>query len=84
MQDSDWVSLVQVVTKKGEMTVIKHQNKELIPKNTIIEWRMCIDYQKLNATTRKDYFPLRFITEMLERLANHSFFYYVDGYSSYH
>jgi hypothetical protein len=34
---------------------------------------MCIDYQKLNKATRKDYFPLPFIDEMLERLANHSF-----------
>jgi hypothetical protein len=45
---------------------------------------MCIDYWKLNKATRKDHFPLPFIDEMLERLANHSFFCYMDGYSSYH
>ncbi|WVZ85119.1 hypothetical protein U9M48_032073 [Paspalum notatum var. saurae] len=45
---------------------------------------MCIDYRKLNTATRKDHFPLPFIDEMLERLANHSFFCYLDGYSSYH
>jgi hypothetical protein len=44
---------------------------------------MCIDYQKLNKATQKDYFLLPFIDEMLERLANHSF-YYLDGYSGYH
>jgi hypothetical protein len=44
---------------------------------------MCIDYHKLNKATRKDHFPLPFIDEMLERLANHSF-YYLDGYSGYH
>jgi hypothetical protein len=43
---------------------------------------MCIDYRKLNKATRKDHFPLPFINEMLERLANHSF--YLDGYSGYH
>jgi hypothetical protein len=32
----------------------------------------------------KDHFTLPFIDEMLERLANHYFFYYLDGYSSYH
>jgi hypothetical protein len=37
-------------------------------------WWMCIDYKKLNKATRKDHFPLPFIDEMLERLANHSFF----------
>jgi hypothetical protein len=44
---------------------------------------MRIDYQKLNKATRKDHFPLPFIDEMLERLANHSFCY-LDGYSGYH
>jgi hypothetical protein len=45
---------------------------------------MCIDYQKLNKATKKDHFSLPFIDEMLERLANLSFFYYLDGYSHYH
>jgi hypothetical protein len=33
---------------------------------------------------KKDHFPLSFIDEMQERLANNSFFCYLDGYSSYH
>jgi hypothetical protein len=45
---------------------------------------MCIDYQKLNKTTKKDHFPLPFIDEMLEQLAKHSFFCFIDGYSGYH
>jgi hypothetical protein len=45
---------------------------------------MCIDYQKLNKATQKDHFLLPFIDEMLEGLANHSFFCYLDGYSGYH
>jgi predicted acetyltransferase len=45
---------------------------------------MCIDYQKLNKATRKDHFPLPFIDEMLERLAKHSFFHFLHGYSGYH
>jgi hypothetical protein len=45
---------------------------------------MCIDYQKLNKATRMDHFPLPFIDEMFERLANHSSFCYLDGYSGYH
>ncbi|WVZ76012.1 hypothetical protein U9M48_024017 [Paspalum notatum var. saurae] len=78
VQDSEWVSPVQVVPKKGGMTVVKNQNNELIPQRTVTRWRMCIDYRKLNAATRKDHFPLPFIDEMLERLANHSFFCYLD------
>jgi hypothetical protein len=32
----------------------------------------------------KDHFSLPFIDEMLERLGNHCFFYYLDDYSGYH
>ena len=39
---------------------------------------------KLNKATKKDHFPLPFIDEMLEQLTNHSFFYFLDGYSGYH
>jgi hypothetical protein len=81
--DSEWVILVQVVLKKGEMTVVCNEKNELIPQRMVTGWRMCIDYQKLNQATRKDHFPLPFIDEMLEKLANHSFCY-LDGYSSYH
>jgi hypothetical protein len=47
-------------------------------------WCVCIDYQKLNKATKKDHFPLPFIDEILERLAKHSFFCFLDGYSGYH
>jgi len=75
---------VQVVPKKGEMTVVRNDKNELIPQRNVTGWRMCIDYRKLNKATRKDYFPLPFIDEMLELLANHSFFCFLDGYSGYH
>ena len=44
---------------------------------------MCIDYKKLNTTTRKDNFPLPFIDQMLDRLAGHPHFCFLDGYSGY-
>jgi hypothetical protein len=84
ISDTEWVSPVQVMSKKGGMTIIRNEKNELIPQRTVTSWRMCIDYRKLNKATRKDYFPLPFIDEMLERLANHSFFCYLDGYFGYH
>src|SRR3990170_8267603 len=42
---------------------------------------MCINFRKLNKWTRKDHYPLPFINEILERLANNSYFCYLDGYS---
>jgi hypothetical protein len=84
VSNSQWVSPVQVVSKKVGMTVIGNKKNELIPQWTATGWQMCIDYQKLNKATRKDHFLLSFIDEMLKRLANHSFFCYLDSYSGYH
>jgi hypothetical protein len=81
---SKLVSPVQVVPRKGGMTVVENSTNELIPQQTITRWRMCIDYLELNSSTKKDHFLLPFIDEMLERLAKHSFFYFLDGYSGYH
>jgi len=61
ISDSKWVSPVQVVPKKGGLTVVKNDKNEFIATRTITGWRMCIDYRKLNKTTRKDHFPLSFI-----------------------
>ena len=74
ISDSKWVSPVQVVPKKGGMTVVKNDKGALISTRTVTGWRMCIDYRKLNKATRKDHFPLPFIDQMLERMAKHSFF----------
>ena len=43
ISDSEWVSPVQVVPKKGGMTVIKNERDELISTRTVTGWRMCID-----------------------------------------
>ena len=83
ISDSSWVSPVQVVPKKGGMTVVKNDQNELIPTRTVTGWRMCIDYRKLNEATRKDHYPLPFMDQMLERLAGKSFYYFLDGYSGY-
>jgi hypothetical protein len=73
-----------VVLKKGVMTIIRNEKNKLIPQQIVTGWWMCIDYRKLNKATPKYHFPLPFFDEMLERLANHSFFCYLDGYSGYH
>jgi hypothetical protein len=59
------------------------KNDELIPTRISSGWRMCVDYRKLNLTTRKDHFPLPFMDQMLERLAGKSFYCFLNGYSGY-
>ncbi|RDY05451.1 Retrovirus-related Pol polyprotein, partial [Mucuna pruriens] len=68
ISDNQWVSFVQVVPKKSRMTVVKNQNNELNPTRIQNNWRVCIDYMKLNQTTHKDHLPLTFINHVLERL----------------
>ncbi|CAM8921953.1 unnamed protein product [Rhodiola kirilowii] len=82
--DSEWVSPIHVVPKKGGLTVVQNDKGELVPTRTVNGWRMCIDYRKLNKATKKDHFPIPFIDQMLERLAGHKYFCFLDGYSGFH
>lgn len=81
--DSSRVNPVQVVPKKSGVTVIQNKANELVPTRIQTRWRVCIDYRMLNAAIRKDHFPLSFIDQMLEKLAEHEFYYFLDGYFGY-
>jgi hypothetical protein len=83
ISDSKWVSPIHVVPKKAGMTVIKNKDNELVPTRLQSGWRVCIDYRKLNFVMRKDYFPLLFIDQMVERLTGHDYYCFLDGYSIY-
>ena len=72
-----------MVPKKGGFNVIGNEKNELIPTRTVTGWRVCIDYKKLNTTTRKDHYLLPFINQMLDRLARHFHYCFLDGYSGY-
>ncbi|XP_057448007.1 uncharacterized protein LOC130739655 [Lotus japonicus] len=50
ISDSEWVSPVQVVPKKGGITMVANENNELIPTRQVTKWRVCIDYRRLNST----------------------------------
>ncbi|KAM1543826.1 hypothetical protein ACFX1Z_013446 [Malus domestica] len=83
ISDSRWVSPVQCVPKKSGVTVVTNAENKLVPTRIQTGWRVCIDYKKLNATTRKDHFPFPFIDQMLERLAGYAFYCFLNGYSGY-
>ena len=83
ISDNAWVSHVQVVPKKGGMTMVRNEKNDLIPTRAVTGWRMCIDYRKLNDATRNYHFPLPFMNQMLKRLAEKLFYCFLDGYSGY-
>lgn len=72
ISDSRRVSLVHVAPKKSEITIVKNVDGEMVPTHVQNGWRVYIDYIKLNASTRKDYFALPFINQMLQWLARKS------------
>ena len=53
--DSQWVSPVHCVPKKGRITVVPNDKDELIPQRIVTGYRMVIDFRKLNKATKKDH-----------------------------
>ena len=83
ISDSTWVSPTQVVPKKSEVTTVHNEKGEEMPTRLTTNWRLCIDYRRLNEVTRKDHFPLPFMDQLLERIFGQPFYYFLDGYSGY-
>ena len=79
--DSNWVSPVLCVPKKGGMIKVPNDKNELLPKRLVTGWRVCMDYDKLNAWTEKDHFLMSFMDQMLDRLAGKGWYYFLYGYS---
>ena len=45
--------------------------------------RVCVDYRKLNAATVTDPFPIPFTDAMLDAVAGHEMYSFLDGFSGY-
>ena len=83
ISDSEWVSPIQFVPKKGGITIVTNKHGEVVITRVKKKWRVYIDYRKLNVETRKDHYPLPFLDQMLERLAGKSHYCFLDGYTGY-
>jgi hypothetical protein len=44
---------------------------------------ICMDFQKLNAQTKKDPFPLPFLDFVLDYVVGHEMYSFINGYSGY-
>ena len=80
ISDSQWVSQVHAAPKKSGFIVVENDKQELVQTRLPTKIRVCIDYQKLNVATRKDHFSLPFIDQMLEWLAGHEYYCFLEGY----
>ena len=81
--DSQWVSPMHILPKKAGVTVTVNDKGEEIQMRLPTKWRVCIDYWKLNAATKKDHFPLSFIDQILDRSVGQTYFCFLVGYSGY-
>jgi hypothetical protein len=45
---------------------------------------ICVDFQKLYIDTKKDPNPLPFMEEVLDMVARHEVYLFLDGFSGYH
>ncbi|WJZ81210.1 hypothetical protein VitviT2T_001063 [Vitis vinifera] len=83
ISDSPCVSPMQVMPKKLGITMVQNDKGKVFFTRLTSGWRVCIDYRKLNVVTRNDHFPLPFIDQVLERVSDHQFYCFLDGYFGY-
>ena len=69
--------------KKSRVTTVKNEKGEDVSTRLTTGWRVCIDYRRLNAVTRKYHFSLPFIDQLLERVSRHPFYCFLDEYLGY-
>ena len=65
--NSKWVSPIVVVLKKAGA-------------NGKLKIRVCQDFRKLNASTKKDYFPIPFTDIILDHDSGHEYYSFLDGF----
>ena len=70
VNNSEWVSPIVVVPKK-------------VGADGKVKIRVCQDFRKLNAATKKDYFPLPFTDIILDHVSGHENYSFLDGFSGY-
>ena len=70
INNSEWMSPMVVVPKK-------------VGADGKVKIRVCQDFRKLNATTKKDYFPLSFTDMILDHVSEQECYSFLDEFSGY-
>jgi hypothetical protein len=55
----------------------------IVLKNNGKFW-ICMDFQRLDATVKKDTYPLPFTEEVLDEVASHEVYLFLEGFFNYH
>nr|GEW39871.1 nuclear pore complex protein NUP98A [Tanacetum cinerariifolium] len=79
------VALIKILMEDNFKPVVQHQRRVNLKIHDVIKkeggvYALTIE---LNEATRKDHFPLPFMDQMLERLAENEYYCFLDGFSGY-
>jgi hypothetical protein len=72
---ASFIKHVEEATWLSPIIVVPKKNGKL---------RICVNFNKLNATTKKDPYPLPFIDEVINIITGHEVSTFLDGFSRYH
>ena len=78
-----WINPVQLVPKTTRIIVIMNEKNDLVFTRVYSRGDVDVDYRKLNMVTRKGHLSFPFIDQILERLAGHTYYCFLDEYSDY-
>jgi hypothetical protein len=70
-----FIKLVEEATWLLPIVVVLKKNGKL---------KICADFRKLNMITKKDFYPLPFIDEIINIVAKHEVCTFLDGFLGYH
>jgi len=70
-----FIQYIEEATWLSPIVVVTKKNGKL---------RIYIDFRKLNATTKKDPYPLSFIDEVFNIVIGYNAYFFLDGYLGYH
>jgi hypothetical protein len=70
-----FITLVEEAIWLSPIVVVPKKNGKLC---------IYIDFKRLNATTKKDPYPLPFMDEVLDLVAKHEVYSFLDKFSNYH
>ncbi len=70
-----FIKLVEDATWLPPIIVVLKKNGKL---------KICVDFRKLNAATKKDQYPLLFTDEVINTIVGHEVYTFLNGFSRYH
>jgi hypothetical protein len=70
-----FIKLVEEATWLSPIVVIPKKNGKLM---------VCINFRKLDVTTKKDLYMLPFMDEVINIVVGHEVYTFLDGFSRYH